>query len=88
MVNLNRPLYIEVANVEQLNQMTKEGYELICPVVRTANMHSPTYVSLNGTFMNNPINLSGNLGDGIATVSNTMYLMKLTPNASLLYGKE
>lgn len=87
MQELNKPLYIEVSSVHELNQKITEGYRLVTVVYRDYVNSNSDYASLNGTFMGNSINLSGNMGNSNFVQKQTYYLMKLKPTENLLYGQ-
>lgn len=88
MANFNKELYVEVSNVWDLNQKIKEGYELVQPITRSVKNSNPRYVNLNGNILGGSANLSGDFGNSETISHDTWYLLKLTPQAELLYGKE
>ena len=87
MQEINKPLFIEVMTIYELNQKASEGYEFVCPIQRTHVSQDSNYANLNGTMAGAQFNLNGNLGQSTNYQSNTGYLMRLKPTEHLLYGQ-
>lgn len=86
-MEINKPLFIEVSSVDELNFKSKEGYEFITVVYKDFTGTQDRYTSLNGQFMNNPISISGNI-PVIEPHKTAYYLMKLNSVAQVIYGSD
>lgn len=84
MEKLNKPFFIEVSSVGEMNDKLSEGYEYVTVVYK--EYQTSNHVQLSGNFMNNPISIQGNMG-AAATNRSPYYLMRLTQTGNLLYGQ-
>lgn len=66
----------------EMNEYFKKGYKYLAVI--TEQYSNSESVSINGNFMNNPINLSGNMGT--SSTRTDKILMELQPSAKILFG--
>lgn len=80
----NLPNYI-VIDEYQLNDYYKKGYVVKFVIPPNTYTNNQT-ISFNGTFMGNPVNMTGSIP--VVMGSNARFLMELEGAAKILYGEK